>query len=105
MSFRNKIDFFVPAAEGQDQKVSSKPLAAVGGVYIVNKNRVLRIVVGSTDRYVQFAKVKTDLANTVDNTNGYLLAAGEIIYLSTSDFDFMKSSGDLASVSLTTDKG
>lgn len=105
MSFRNKSEFFRPIAEGQDGKTSSKPLVAVSGVYIVNKERVLRIVVGAADIYVQFAKIRTDLAAAIDGTNGILLPKDSVVYVSSGEFEYMKASGALSNVLVTADRG
>lgn len=105
MSFRNKTEFFQPIAEGVDTKVSAKPLAASAGVYNVGKNRVLRIVVGAANVFAQLAKIKSDLAPTVDATNGILLEANSTVFMSSAEFEWMKVSGALTQVIVTADRG
>lgn len=103
MSFRNKIDFFVPSGDGSS---SSKPLVADGdGIFAVGKKRVLRLVVGAADVRIRFGETKEDLEDATDATNGMLLEAGSVVYVSTSKFKFMKPSAALDSVEITGDRG
>lgn len=103
MSFRNKSIFFVPK-ENADQTRNDIPLVAASNIYTCGKDRVLRIVVGSTARFVIFIKDRAD-ATPADATNGILLPANDTVFISTADFQFMKTSGTLDQVLITEDKG
>jgi len=108
MSFRNKTDFFKPAEreDANGNKFSALPKVAASDIYQVGKERVLRVVVGGTDRFVAFGDDKTSLtALTVDAATGFLFEANTIVYVSTGRLKFMKQSAALDSVEEVQDRG
>lgn len=105
MSFRNKSIFFQP--KGRDPFVKTRSLAPLqmtgDNHYIVNRARVLRIVVGSSDIYGYLSTEKD--ATAPDSSNAILFPANETVFMSTTDFEYLRVSAEFDNVIEIEDKG
>lgn len=97
---------FIRPAKDKDGKFSVPALTPDGDtVYIVNKQKVLRII-AAADTFIRFGEDKATLAaEAVTAANGILIKAGEIVQVSSDEFSFMKASAALEQVLPLQDRG